>query len=1006
MPSKRANAGFLRRASSLMETLERRACPATATLVGPTAPLQEGERAEFQIILSEPATKNESFVVQAIGQSARVDSDFQSLSRRPIYIRRGETSVSFGVDLYRDNVAESNETLSIRVKPIDRSRPALPPTTITIQDNEPLATLVGPSDPVSPGSNAVVTLQYAVPAPRAETFRISTSNETAVARTDYGSPSQRVLRILKGTTSASFSIPLTSRTSSSQRSFSVSLTAASRGASPPAPSRIVIAATQSTPPPPQPPTPQPPTPQPPTPQPPTPQPPTSVTVSVQDTSALEGNAGSSAAIFAVTLSASSTASVSVGYATSDGTATTADQDYTASSGTLTFAPGEISKTVSVQVRGDARFEPNESFVLTLSSPVNATIAQSVGRATIVNDDAAPVLPGLSISDATVMEPNTGSATATLTVRLSQAVANPVTVAYATVDGTATTQDQDYSSVTGALVFAPGETTKTLAIPVLGDLRPEADETLTVRLSSPLNATLTKADGVVTIQNDDSHAIPRLTIADAVVTEGNSGAIAAAFLVTLSNASASVVTVTYSTSDLTATAASGDYVRTSGMLTFSPGQVQQTVSVLVNGDTLAEEDEVFFVSLSDPTNAEFSAANASVGTIRNDDAGLNAWTIMVYMTGDDLNNDARDDINEMEYALSQLPASVNITVSWDQWAGGGISAWGTGNGSQPAWTSYGRAVLQPDTTPSANPNAIVTPFDIRPSDRNTGDGSTLWDFITWSVTAVPAERYLLMMWGHGQGLIGSNSDVEAGSDELSLTEMASVLSSPGVPSIDILGYDNCLMGMVEVAHSLHQNVTGFFVGSQELVPAYGHDYTTVFSSLRQNPYAVTTEAVARGVVTSFENQRQAKIAGGDLRLVVFNSNYSAIRSNALPTLASALQSFVLTTRSYSQLDWTIARIWATSVRSYGGKTFGDLGQYLDNISLKSSLPAASRLAAATARNALNAAVLQRTVDPWASNGLSVYLRADGMFDGRYYSDAPLFISATRWAEFIYMLTVSA
>lgn len=1011
MPVRWPHSRGLRRHFSGLERLERRACPAAVTLVAPSGPLMEGERAQFQIVLAEPAAKNESFLVQAIGESARVDSDFQSFSRRPIYVRRGETSVSFGVDLYRDNVAESNETLSIRVKPIDRSKPAIPPATITIQDNDPLATLVGPSSPVSPGSNAVVTLQYAEPAPRNEVFRVSTINESAVARTDFGSPSQRTLRIRKGATSASFSIPLTSRTSSMERTFTVSLNAASRGSSPPTPRQIVIAATQSTPPTPQPPSPQPPTPVPPTPQPPTPQPPSPVTISVQDTTILEGTSGSSAAAFSVTLSAASTATVTLAYATSDSTATSADQDYVATSGVLSFAPGETSKTVSVQVRGDTKFEPNESFVLTLTAPTNATLMQAQGRATIVNDDAAPVIPQLSISDAIVLEPNLTTATTTLTVRLSQAVTNTVTVAYATVDGSATSQDQDYTPASGALVFGPGETTHTLVVSALGDLRPEEDETFTVRLSSPLNATLAKADGTVTIRNDDSHAMPRLSIANASVSEGNSGTQSAAFLVTLSNASASTVTVAYSTTDVTATAASGDYTRTTGTLTFSPGQIQQSLLVPISGDTLPEEDEVFFVSLSNPTNADLAPANTSVGTVRNDDAGLNAWTVMVYMTGDNLNDDARDDIKEMEYALSQLPVTVNITVSWDQSTGLGASPWATGNGSQSAWSSYGRAVLDFDPKPTPNTNPIVTPFEIVQSDRNSGDGGTLWDFITWSVARAPAERYVLMMWGHGEGLIGSNADAEARGDEITLTEMASALSSPGVPTIDILGYDSCLMGMVEVAQTLQQNISGFFVGGQESVPGYGHDYTSVFSSLRQNPYGVTTESVARGIVTSFDNQRRQQIAAGNLSDVVFNSTYSAIRSSAVPALTTALRTFVGSTLAYSQLDWTIARIWVTSTRNYGrgpgypnGRAFRDLGQYLDNVALRSSLPSASRAAAAAAREALNAAVTQRVVDPWNSTGLSIYLRADGLFDDRYYRDAPSFIAATGWDRFIYNLTI--
>jgi hypothetical protein len=394
--------------------------------------------------------------------------------------------------------------------------------------------------------------------------------------------------------------------------------------------------------------------------------------------------------------------------------------------------------------------------------------------------------------------------------------------------------------------------------------------------------------------------------------------------------------------------------------------------------------------------------------------VGSWTVMVYMTGDDLNNDARNDINEMEWALTQLPASVNIVVAWDQpTALPGVPIWSTGSGTQPAWSSFGRAKLMPDSFPDAderspaNPNPtrnkIVSSFELFPGDKNSGDPAVLADFLRWGAQQAPADRYLLMMWGHGSGLIGSNRDVEVlGGDDLTIPEMVQALASPGVPTFDIVGYDNCVMGMTEIAYALSPYVRGHFVGSQENVPGYGHDYTTVFSAVQTNPRSVSTEAVAVGIVQSFDAQRSRKLLDPQLFNQAFVSTYSAIRSSVVPALTSHLRDLVNAARELSGFQRTILRIWVQPVHTYGGKTFADLGQFLSYVSNEPSLSVSFRSSAYQALLTLNTAVAARTLDPWNSSGLSIYLRADGFFDFRYSSDAPQFVSATDWAAFIHWL----
>ena len=224
------------------------------------------------------------------------------------------------------------------------------------------------------------------------------------------------------------------------------------------------------------------------------------TLSINNVNANEGNAGTTPFVFTVTLSAASASTVTVNYATADGTATSGS-DYAATSGTLTFNPGITTQTITVNVNGDTTVEPNEPFVVNLSVPTNATIATAQGTGTIVNDDVAP-LPTLSINNVNANEGNAGTTPFVFTVTLSAASASTVTVNYATADGTATS-GSDYAATSGTLTFNPGITTQTITVNVNGDTTVEPNEPFVVNLSAPTNATIATAQGTGTIVNDDA-----------------------------------------------------------------------------------------------------------------------------------------------------------------------------------------------------------------------------------------------------------------------------------------------------------------------------------------------------------------------------------------------------------------------------------------------------------------------------------------------------------------------
>ena len=229
----------------------------------------------------------------------------------------------------------------------------------------------------------------------------------------------------------------------------------------------------------------------------------------------------------------------------------------------------------------------------------------------------PVLPAISVGDASLVEGNSGTKQMVFTVSLSKAATGPVTANYATANGSATA-GQDYVAKSGTLSFAAGETQKTISITVNGDTAIENNETLALNLSSPSGATIADGAAVGTILTDDA-VVPRIAITDATVKEGNSGTRDLSFTVTLSQATTSTVTVAYGTADGTAKAGQ-DYIAQTGTLTFAPGETSRTINVKVAGDTAIEANETLKINLTSPTGATIANSSAT-GTIVNDDARI-------------------------------------------------------------------------------------------------------------------------------------------------------------------------------------------------------------------------------------------------------------------------------------------------------------------------------------------------------------------------------------------------
>ncbi len=246
------------------------------------------------------------------------------------------------------------------------------------------------------------------------------------------------------------------------------------------------------------------------------------TLSIDDITLAEGTGGGPTVYtFTITPSFVPTSALSVNWALTNGTATAADGDFTAASGTVNFLAGDPSKTITVNILHDAKYEADEDFTIVLSGGSAYTAAGSdlSGLGTITNDDTAPTI---SVANISANEGNAGTTTFTFTITQTAVTGTATTVNYATSNGTATLADTDYITASSTATIPAGSTTTTFDITVVGDTKDEASETFTVTLSGGANYTVAGStlSATGTITNDDT--APTISIANVSSAEGNAG----------------------------------------------------------------------------------------------------------------------------------------------------------------------------------------------------------------------------------------------------------------------------------------------------------------------------------------------------------------------------------------------------------------------------------------------------------------------------------------------------
>ena len=582
----------------IIESLEPR-CLLAATrpqLTISDVTMADGDSGELSAVvtvsLSAPSLLPVTTRFATRNRTALAGFDYRA-SSGTLTILPGQTSATLLVPVVGDVLDESNETFEVVLTLPTNATISKGIGTITVLDDD-LPPSISISD-TSTGEGVAASLVVSLSTVSASPVTVvgTTSDSTASSLTDYIAVT-RTVTIPAGAKSAVLTLPTRQDTlDEPDETFRVSLSAPSNATLSQSSALVTIRDNDLP------------------------------AISIADVSMTEGSdATSSAAVtsvaMTVTLSSASPLPVTVNVATRDRTAVGV-RDFQRSTGVLTIPAGSTSAVLNFSVVADILFEPNETWAVLLSSPSNATLSKGLGTVTIVDDDPLPVV---SVESQTVTETNSGSSAVTVQVNLNQPALFPVTVSYQT-RGITAAPGIDFVNAAGTLMIPVGASSGTITLATLGDILDEADETFSIELSLPTNATLSSVPNVITIVDDDLPplvSIANITVAEGTAAEGSLGATTSTIAVSLSSVSGLPVSVNFHSDEVTALAGS-DFVFANETLTIPAGQTSGSISFGVAGDSVNEPNEAFKISLVRPVNARFNQSSAIVTIIDDDGTQL-------------------------------------------------------------------------------------------------------------------------------------------------------------------------------------------------------------------------------------------------------------------------------------------------------------------------------------------------------------------------------------------------
>ena len=566
---------------------------ATGTILGPAA-LPALVISPATVIASPTGTTTATFDVglttfsqQAVtvdyataDGTAMAPGDYIAIPSTPLTFAPGVVSQTIAVTVDAESAGAATKTFTVNLTNPVGGTILVGQATGTIENANPLPTLAIGNTAVlaGPGAPATATFTVTLSAPSAQPVSVEyvTADGTAFAGSDYTAVPPTVLTFAPGQVAQTLRVAVAAEAAGvHDRTFTVNLFE---------PNGATIVTAQATC---------------------TINPSALPAVSIASAMVLASTGAVAAESFVVTLSAPSSQAVTVAYATADGTAR-AGVDYVGNSGMVTFAPGVTAQTIMVQVNAEPDYDVSKTFSVTLSGATGALISGAPATGTILNRNTPPLI---SISSATVIAGTSGTIAAAFTVSLSTASNQPVTVTYATTGGTPGT---DYIGIGPAtLTFAPGVT----QMPVMVTVNPEPagspTKSFAVVLSNPGGAAISSASGVGVGGILSPGTLPSVSIGTATVVASASGQTAATFTVSLSAAIGQSVSVSYATG----TGGVGYVAIPSTELVFSPGQIQQTITVMVNPEPVGSGATTFTVNLSNaaPTGVKIPS-NVGFGTI--------------------------------------------------------------------------------------------------------------------------------------------------------------------------------------------------------------------------------------------------------------------------------------------------------------------------------------------------------------------------------------------------------
>lgn len=560
-----------------------------------------GAIALIPIVLSEPSDADVSVRVTSEPGTALAGTDFVAVDQ-VVTFAPGEVSALVPLPIVDDAVAELTETLQIELSDVvGAALPPMPFAAVTIADSADLPVLTIDDVAVAEGdvgiTVATVALHLSAPAPAEVAVTYATADDSAGAPADYVAASGTV-QFAPGEVAGTIELAVHGdAVIEGADVFHVLLAESVLATIGDAQADVTILNDDAS----------------------------DADLAVDDPVVADGDAGTSTNLtFTVTMSAPQVQPVTIQYRTIDGTATAlttsspGGEDFEATAGTLTFAPGQVSKTVVVTVTGDAIDEPDETLGLELFDASGVGAPDSVGVALIVDDDEPPAL---SVDDAAALEGDAGGSTLSFVLQLSAPSSQPVAIEYATHAATADLFGAtalglgDYASATGVAVFAPGETAQGLDVIVRGDDVDEADDVVELWLLDDTAVGATVADGIGhgVILDDDLPPEVNIGPASASVRELATASATLRYTVSLSGPSSHVVEVPVATvaGGGLAPATSGvDFTALAQIVTFAPGTISAEVVVEVLPDAIAEPPESFAIQLGAPTHATLGPATSS------------------------------------------------------------------------------------------------------------------------------------------------------------------------------------------------------------------------------------------------------------------------------------------------------------------------------------------------------------------------------------------------------------